>query len=207
MLTAEADKDTVIEAFNNGLIDKFILKTSKNMHSELAFAVHDLTQRYFIELSKSIVNGHPSLVNVFNNALFQKILSKIALETHAIEYYLIDNSGSILFLDKDAKATWLFIRHKDELKEQLDLLHGYDLPAKIMTSVINMKKILFLLTEKDYKKPIDDWLKYLFDAIKLDDNYYYSITQNYSTDAINWDKVTSYSSHIKERCSIKELLA
>ncbi|HAT9113325.1 TPA: response regulator, partial [Legionella pneumophila subsp. pneumophila] len=32
MLTAEADKDTAIKAFNNGLIDKFILKTSENLY-------------------------------------------------------------------------------------------------------------------------------------------------------------------------------
>ncbi|KTC87673.1 response regulator [Legionella drozanskii] len=207
MLTAEADKDTVIEAFNNGLIDKFILKTNKNLHSELALAVHDLTQRYFKELSKSIVNGHASLVNILSdNVPYQKLFAQVAVQAQAIEYYLVDNSGSILFLDKDAKDTWLIIRHKDELKDQIDLLDGYDLPAPTRTSVTNKEQILFLLTEKEYKKPIDDWLKYLFDARKLDDSYYYSITQNYSTDAIDWGKVTSYSSYIKERRGIEELL-
>ena len=56
MLTAEADKDTAIKAFNNGLIDKFILKTNEELYLEITFAVQELTQRYFKEISGSIIN-------------------------------------------------------------------------------------------------------------------------------------------------------
>ena len=200
MLTAEADKDIAIKAFNNCLIDKFILKTSEDLYSEITLAIHDLTQRYFKELTKHIINGCDNPLSfLFENKLYQQLFANVATQAQAVEYYLVDNSGSILFLDKDAKPTWLIIRHNKELTEQLDLLQGYDLPDSIMTSVSKKETILFLLSEKEYKKPLAEWVNYLFDAKKLDDNYYYCITQDYLTDSIDWGRIASYSSYIAEK--------
>ena len=199
MLTAEADKDTAINAFNDGLIDKFILKTNEELYSELSLAVHDLTQRYFRELSWSIINGYfNSIPNLFSNELYQKLFSDTATQAQAVEYYLVDNSGSILFLDKDANYTWFIIRHVNELIEQLNLLKGYELPEDIMDSITKKEKILFLLSEKEYKKPLSKWVEYMFDSKKLDGNYYYSIIRDYPTDCIDWEKVASYSTYIAE---------
>nr|MBA2650987.1 response regulator [Tatlockia sp.] len=100
--------------------------------------------------------------------------------------------------DKDANPTWLIIRNLEELTEQTDLLQGYDLPEKLMASVVKKEKILFLLTEKDYKKPISQWVDYLFDSKKMDDNYYYSVIQDRLTDSIDWGKVASYSAYQAE---------
>ncbi|HAT9127188.1 TPA: response regulator, partial [Legionella pneumophila subsp. pneumophila] len=167
MLTAEADKDTAIKAFNNGLIDKFILKTSENLYPEITLAVDDLTQRYFRELTKNIVNAYENSINdLFDNELYQQLFASVLIQAQAVEYYLVDNSGSFLFLDKDAKPTWLIIRHAKELSEQLDLMQGYELPEQTMAAVVKKEKILFLLSEKEYKKPIAEWINYLFDTQK-----------------------------------------
>ena len=76
---------------------------------------------------------------------------------------------------------------------------GYELPEQIMAAVAQRKKILFLLSEKEYKKPTDKWVNYLLDAQKLDSNYYYSITTDHITDSIDWSQVVSYSSYLAER--------
>lgn len=199
MLTAEADKDTAIHAFNDGLIDKFILKTSENLYSQITSAIQDLTHRYFKELTKNIVNTFNNMLHdLFSNELYQQLFNQIRIQTQAVEYYLVDNSGSILFLDKDANPTWLIIRHIKDLIDQLDLLQGYELPTQTMNAVRNKEKILFLLSEKEYKKPISEWDSYLFDAKMLDHNYYYSITQSHITDSIDWERVVPYSSYISD---------
>ena len=203
MLTAQADKDTAIQAFNNGLIDKFILKTDKNLHTEITLAVNDLTHRHFKALSKNMLNGYSNSINIlFDNPLYQQLFANIVKQEQIVEYYLIDNSGSILFLDTNAKPTWLIVKHAQELTEQLELLQGYELSEQIMTAVSAKEKILFLLSEKEYKKPIAKWVDYLFDAKKLDNNYYYSITQNYLTDTLDWKRVVSYSSYLVEKNSL-----
>lgn len=161
MLTAEADKDTAIKAFNNGLIDKFILKTNEELYLEITFAVQELTQRYFKEISSSIINGHTSSIGaLFSNESYLQLFAEIVSRVQPVEYYLVDNSGSFVFLDKDANPTWLIVRHNKELDEQVELLQGYDVPDQIIESVAKKEKILFLLSEKEYKKPIGEWVKH-----------------------------------------------
>ncbi|MBA2652400.1 MAG: response regulator [Tatlockia sp.] len=196
MLTAGADKDTAIQAFNNGLIDRFLLKTSEDLYPAITLAVQELTHRHFRELPP---NGYCNSINtLFENELYQQLFSKVASQAQAVEHYMVDNSGSVLFLDKDANPTWLIIRNLEELTEQIDLLQGYDLPKPLMASVVKKEKILFLLSEKDYKKPISQWINYLFDSKKMDDNYYYSIIHDHLTDSIDWGRVASYSAYQAE---------
>ena len=201
MLTAEADKDTAIKAFNNGVIDKFILKTSENLFQELMLAVSEITQRYFKEMSRTMMNGYRGSVSLFDDELYQKLFNQVLLKTEAVEYYMVDNSGSFLFLDKYANPTWLIVRNNKELDEQLELLQGYDVPDQILESVAKKEKILFLLSEKEYKKPIGEWVKHMFDSKKLD-NYYYNIVSGQLTDSIDWGRVVSYSAYVDEKNSM-----
>lgn len=194
MLTAEADKDTAIKAFNNGVIDKFILKTSENLFQELLLSVDDLTLRYFREKSYSITKACPGSVSLFENELFQQLFNQVFLKAKAVEYYMVDTSGSFLFLDKDANPTWLVIRHSTELREQLDFLQGYDVPEQIISSIAKKEKMLFLFSEEEYLRPIDEWLAYVFESKKLDNNYYYSVIEDRLTDSVKWSKVFSYAS-------------
>jgi CheY-like chemotaxis protein len=194
MLTAEADKDTAIKAFNNGVIDKFILKTSDTLYQELNLAINELTQRYFMESSQTIINGYGnSIRNLFNNELYQKLFNQILLETRSVEYYMVDYSGSFLFLDEDAIPTWLIVRNAKELNEQLELLQGYDIFDSLISSIEKKEKMLFLLSEIEYKKPVADWVQYVFESKKLHDDCYYSVIRGRLTDSINWNQVVPYA--------------
>lgn len=200
MLTAEADKDIAIKAFNDGVIHKFILKTNEELHSELALAIQELTRGYFRNVLNNIINAHNHLTNaLFSNPLYLQLFSGVVSQTQAVEYYLVDNSGSFVFFDEKAKPTWLIVKHNKELDEQIELLHGYDVPDQIMNGVIKKEKILFLPSSSEYKKTVGDWVKYMFDSKKLDDNYYYSIVSGQLTDSIDWERVVSYSAYKEEK--------
>lgn len=204
MLTAEADKDTVIKAFNNGLIDKFILKTSENLYSEITWAIQELTHCYFKEISSSIINGHNGpLSALFNNESYLQLFADVVSKVQPVEYYLVDNSGSFVFLDKDANPTWLIVKNNKELDEQLELIQGYDVPVQIIESVAKKEKILFLLSEKEYKKPSSEWVKHMFDSKKLDNNYSYSIVSGHLSDSIDWGRVVAYSTYIGDKNNIE----
>ena len=155
MLTAEADKDTAIKAFNNGLIDKFILKTNGKLYLEITFAVQELTQRYFKEISSSIINRHTSSIGaLFSNESYLQLFAEIVSKVQPVEYYLVDNSGSFVFLDKDANPTWLIVKHKKELDEQVELLQGYDVPDQIIESVTKKEKYYFCYQKKNIKNQL-----------------------------------------------------
>lgn len=195
MLTAAADKDTAINAFNNGLINKFLLKTSKDLYSELSRVIKDLTFQYFKILSNNIIDSSASLSKIFKNHIYQKLFNKTLEESNAIEYYLVDSSGSILFLDDLGKPTWLVIKSNDEINEQIDLLNGYEISEIALNALKNKEKLLFLFSESDYKRPIQEWENFFLNSEKLDDEYSFAITKNKLTTAIEWNKIVSFSEY------------
>ncbi|HHL0314782.1 TPA: response regulator [Legionella pneumophila] len=193
LLTAEADSDIAINAFNDGIIDKFILKTHANLFEQLKIYINELTNKYFINFSRDSLNyGGGSLKSLLNNDSFKDLFNKIIKQNAAIEYYLIDRLGSFLFLTRDGKSTWLLISDQDKINSQVDLLKDYSFPDELIKKIKEKENILFLFSENEYKEDLVEWKKYIFESQKLDDNYNFSIVVGNLTNSIDWDKVVSY---------------
>ena len=197
LLTAEADTTTAIDAFNAGVIDKFILKTSDDLYEKITNAILELKTKYFNELSRIIVQScGESLKLLLNNDRYKNIFNYVLSTSQAKEYYLVDKYGSFLFLDKNAIPTWLIISDNNKIDDQVGLLEGLDFPLDIIEKIKNKSSILFLFSDKEYKEQVSSWKKYIFDSIELDGNYHYSIINDRITDAIGWDGINSYASNL-----------
>ena len=196
LLTAEADTTTAIDAFNSGLIDKFILKTSDNLHEKIMDSILELKTKYFNELSEIIIQScGKSIKLLLNNDPYKNIFNYVLSTSQAKEYYLVDKYGSFLFLDKNAIPTWLIISDKNKIDDQVGLLEVLDFPLDIIDKIKNKNSVLFLFSDKEYKEQVSSWEKYIFESIKLDDNYHYSIINGRITDSIDWDSIGSYASN------------
>lgn len=193
LLTAQADKDIAIDAFNNGTIDKFILKTTDYLYEEILTAIDELTFKYFNERSKLLpISRSEQLQRILNNDSYKKIFNDVMTKNNAIEYYLIDDLGSCLFLDKNSKPLWLIICDQKKANEQADLLGGYNFPEETIKKIQGKENILFFLSDSEYKEPSLNWKKYIFEAKKLDDNYSYSIVSGQLTHSISWSNIAPY---------------
>ncbi len=195
LLTAEADKDIAISAFNSGVIDKFILKTNDNLYDEILTSVDDLTFKYFNELAKSSIKvSGDSVKRLLNNDYYKQIFNEVMINSNAVEYYLVDDLGSYLFLDKNAKPTWLIVCDQRKANEQADLLSGYGFAESTIKKIKDKESILFLLSDSEHKEPALNWEKYIFESNKLVDGYSYSVVSGSLTNSISWGSVASYES-------------
>ena len=192
LLTAEADKDMAISAFNSGIINKFILKTNDNLYEEILISIEDLTFKYFNELAKSSLKGGDSVKRLLNNDSYKKIFKEVMTNSDAVEYYLVDGLGSYLFLDKNAKPTWLIVCDQRKANEQADLLSGYGFAESTIKKVNDKENILFLLSDSEYKESALNLEKYIFESNKLDDDYSYSVVSGSITKSISWGSIVSH---------------
>lgn len=193
ILTIEVDKELVFESFNQGLIEQFLLKKEDNLIEDIIKSIEILKNRYFYQLSKYFfTNLNKRTIELFHNDEFKKIFDQVALKSNSIEYYLLDDSGSYLFLDRKGNPTWLIIRSEEHFKYQIEMLEGLDGSDKIISTLKNRNQLLFLLGESDYKKNVHEWNSFLFDAKPLAKNYYYSIAEGYVSDSIEWKKLSPY---------------
>ena len=192
ILTAEADESLAVAAFNQGIIDQFIPKTadSAKLEAEVLGVIESLKQLYFQRLSKTIINnlGQP-LSALLNDVDFQALFHRVYVEANAVEYYLVDEHGSYLFLDKDANPTWLIVRDEEAIWQQITHLEEMDMPTEIVEQLKNKQKLLFMPSEKDHQDPSGTLTEYLFDVDQLNDHHFYSIAQGRITKLVDWEKV------------------
>lgn len=193
LLTAEADSDIAINAFNDGLIDKFILKTHPNLIDKLKEYIGDLTSKYFANSSRdSLSTGDRLLNSLLNNELFSELFNSVLKNSNAVEYYLVDRLGSFLFLTKHGDPTWLLISSQENVDEQVNLLSDYNFPEDLIRKLKNKEKLLFLFSEKEHKEDLMEWKKYIYESKKLDDTYNYAVVSGRLISSITWDNVVPY---------------
>jgi CheY-like chemotaxis protein len=179
MLTGEADHHIAVNAFNEGLIDKFIIKDSPNMLGELNTAIAQFQAAYFQSLSKSIINAMTAkTTSPLIDGDFIQFFTKLCKDTNATEYYLLDASGSFLLMDAEAKPTWLLVKTDQEIQEYCDIAIGNHAPHAIVEALQKREKLPFFLTEMDYQTPVTAWAALLHPAKLLANKYFYAVVND-----------------------------
>lgn len=194
MLTAEAGKDTAIEAFNEGIIDKFLLKQSEHLCEQIVTAIEELKEKYFHNLTKSLINNLGiGLSNLLKSPEFLKLFNETLQSSHAVEYYLLDTSGSYLFLDESGYPTWLIVRSEEDYQEQIELLEGLGASEQMIADLMSREKILFMLSEEEYEEPVEKWADCMLRAAQLNNHCWYSIIKGKVKPSIKWPNIVSYN--------------
>jgi CheY-like chemotaxis protein len=193
LLTAEASLDIAVEAFNEGIIDKFVSKNNSDLINYLSGIIFRLKEEYFHRLSTSILSNLSSTLNdTLKATVFIELFNNIFHQSNAVEYYLLDASGSYLFLDKSGFPTWLIIRHAQDFYNQIDILSGLEASPDMIKCLEDRTQLLFLLDENEYQQSIDEWHNSLFDAKPLTDSVWYAIGKGPLNKSIAWNEVKSY---------------
>lgn len=116
LLTGQADETTAIEAFNLGIIDRFIRKNDPMVTEKVMQSVRQLQQRYFQLMSEhitKILSVHSP--SILQEPAFVEHFKTICQQNDIVEFYLADTSGSFLLLDKQGYARLLSAPEQDKL--------------------------------------------------------------------------------------------
>jgi len=190
ILTVKADEKLAVQAFNDGIIDQFLIKANNDeMNSGILSAIAKLKQRYFDRLSTGIMDSlGKSFKDLIASSNFQMLFDRAYHQAGAIEYYLVDKEGSYLFLDQEANPTWLIVQSNKAIETTIAMLEASDSPSSVVNALRQREKILFLPANDDYKQ-LDTLENNLFEANRLGDDHFYSIVKGKITRFIDWDKV------------------
>lgn len=174
LLTGEADHTIAVSAFNDGLIDRFILKNAPNLMELIEQSVFELQFAYFQDLSRMIYDSLAPRDRKFTNCLSDEKFAQYFVETlkqHQIkEFYLWDHYVDFLLKDDQQKISWMMIR--DDASAQDALLaaeQAYkeeptDEGAKILELVHSRKKLPFFYPYFNETWSLEDWEPYLQDV-------------------------------------------
>lgn len=202
MLTGEADKDLAVQLFNERKIDKFITKDATNLTTMLTQALAQMQQDYFLNLSAIALNQSNKqsrkLLKYLSDPAFITLFDKVRHQVQAIEYYLLDNQGSFLFLDKDAKPSCLIVVSDEEMDAYYNIAKYGDATEQVIKSLENRTKLPYFPASLERKIPPFTWEKYLYPAevVEGKERYYYSFITNPKIPDIRLDKISSYQNYL-----------
>lgn len=178
LITGKADHKLAVNAFNEGLIDHFILKDDEQFYNKLNTAIEKLHRQYFTDITCLLFS---TLSKLNNFCLSSEQISNFItdyINKHTIsQAYLLDSSGSLLFINDQQKKTILAIKNRQELDAIYDLAITQQAPEIVIESLKEQKNMLVLLNEEAHITAVDQWDKYLHpcQAISTSSDYFYSI--------------------------------
>ena len=169
LLTGTADDQVAIEAFNEGIIDKFLKKKEKNLSWSLIQNLKECTEQFFTEFTKkmTIFSGFEKNQFISDPAFiteFKTILDRNGI----IEYYALDSYGS--FLLKTNTGTFKILA--TYLPEQIDALletEDFDtLPLEILDKIKKHELVFYPPSPEGFtEKRLENWSDFIFPAQKI----------------------------------------
>ncbi len=120
LFTGVADEYVAVRAFNEGLIDRFILKSERDVYEEVNVAIHELQNAYIRDTAYTIshvlsLRSRHCLID----PVFARFFEQLRAEHKYIEYYLSVEPDGFLLLDAEGTAARLIVLTDEDL-----LLHG-----------------------------------------------------------------------------------
>jgi len=203
MLTGEAGPHMAIDAFNQGVIDQFIVKATPDMQSRLQNSIKAAQWNYFLSISESILTAIESQADcALREVTYQNMVKQYFLTHSPCEFYLIDLTGSFLFIDDHGRPSWMIVRSEEELLSYYEIANDYaqseKIPADILQNLKERKAIPFFFSEEDYKLPIRAWKRYMHSAQPLPGNnrFYVSIIREDQQYDIHKAHIKSYNDYL-----------
>lgn len=201
LLTGEAGKELAVDAFNEGTIDKFIMKNAHDAIETLVVSIEKLKIKYFLQLSDLAVRRVGSgVLACLQDLAFVNLIDKICRDNKLFEYYLLDEQGSFLMLDIKGNPYWLIVKNDQEM----DSLCHYAMEAEdTSTEVIELlktrKMVPYFHTDADLQTPPSKWKSYMHLATKLQGNqiYYYAFVKDPKAYHLDTAKIFSYQKYIQ----------
>ncbi len=173
LLTGHADFKIAVDAFNRGIIDRFLVKDTPGMLDEIVLSIKELQRQYFSTHSSILQNFLPaSCLEVIRSSEFVCHFDQLIEEYSIIEYCLIDNEGAYLLTANDGKKYYFKAILDTKIQEILELAIDLGASSDIVNKLSQKTHIPIFYDEFDYKLPVNDW-KQLMHKIEKRKGYYY----------------------------------
>lgn len=178
MLTGVATNRIAVDAFNEGIIDKFIIKGSTDTIKEVGLALAALKQKYF-EKETAVLKNALILRRTcaLTNDAYLELLKHFQINHQIEEYYLLDYVGSYIGFDKNGQSFTLLVKDTHELESYCAIATEHDISRDLVEQLQKKQVMPYFLSEADYQNPPSEWHRFLCSIAPLDtrQHYYYSL--------------------------------
>ena len=168
LLTGMAGDSTAVDAFNEGLIDFFLVKQDARLSERLPVEVDRLQREYFAQRTAGI-----EPISRTDDAAFLRDptlvgwLEGLSKDVGAVEHYLMAITPGLMLVDQNGKATLAYVFSADRMRAQREIALHEGAPAALIARLEAGKTLLVCPSQTGYydSRFAATWTKYAHDAV------------------------------------------
>ena len=195
LLTGVADEKIAIDSFNNGYINRFIKKSSHILTEELKSSLEKSIYQYFSIYTADLTKYIPSQEkNHLRDPIFSNFFFNTCLSKDYVEYYMLDNFGSYLFLTETGDPNLLSVLTESEMARLLEIgIDSGEISQSVLSGMQSREYMPVFHSRTGLLPPINEWDHYLRPARRLDgyQTYYFSFADSGMLD-IDAERIKSF---------------
>lgn len=180
LFTGVADEKVAVAAFNEGIIDRFILKSEPGAIEIVDQTIRDLQDEYFREISLMLTNSllleSPGFIT---DPAFARFFRDLRKRHNFVEYYLVKNPSGFLLLTDTGRLSRLIVLDDNELDRQIASAETQRAPKAVLDQLRNREAVAYFYETIDsyYDPGGYDWTDYVFEADQLEGTrrWYYAL--------------------------------
>lgn len=196
-LTGKVTEKIAVQAFNDGKINRYVKKLEDNYDLLLRDYVELLQADYFIEKTANIIGRNSELKSILENPAMLRFFADFVEQENIIEFYLTDEHGGFLTINKDGSLRALIIQSSAVLDGIIQLVAGMKNLANAHAGVVALKNktkmfSYFALNLIEQNPSLFD--QYLIECKKIEGtDLFYALTDDISFLEIETDRVKKFS--------------
>ncbi len=206
LLTGKADEKIAVQAFNQGLIDRFILKQESNVSTILNQSIVELQHLYFRQVERVLADALSIGKHAFlRDSAFVEKFREICAEQKIVEFYLCCDPEGMLMVDERGGSFLLLIPNDDELQGEYEIAFEQGAPDELL-DVLKSGRVIpyFWQTGGHWAPDCTDWRKFLYPATEFKgESRWYAYTIIPSPPLHRLGKALPYRSFLNELDQVK----
>ncbi len=136
LFTGAADEKIAVDAFNRGLIDRYIKKSDDNALDRLEAEIGALEHEFFCARSDTLRDvlalHHYTFVC---DPAFAALVQRLTEQHGIVEHYLFPNPAGMLLIDRDGKARLLVVETDESLGAHYEMAVDNDAPPSLLAAL------------------------------------------------------------------------
>lgn len=164
LLTGAVDHTEAVEAFNEGLIDRFVRKDNPRLIEEIQTHLIALMRQNFIDNTRGLLShleaDHPLPIS---DSLFSAFFKNWCATHNISEHFLLDKQGNFILVDNKGEIFY-FIVHTDKTLSTFVELHEEDEEVADLINAVSKRKLIpfFGPGKEPWQKKESEWSSHFY---------------------------------------------
>ena len=201
LLTGVGDEKIAVQAFNEGIIDRFLLKSDPEIENRNNQTIYELQQQYVNEVSRLVQGGLALKSPEFLiDPEFSDHFFMLMKEHNIVEYYYVEDPEGFLLVSDEGDLKRLLVYSEESLQRALFNIRQLQPPPDIIKSISSGRLLPWIWAapdEFDEEDPFD-WHDFLHPSKKIEGRrtWHVSLAANPPADIEFDSRTASYSAYL-----------